>query len=162
VLSISTVIDHDKLVLQYTRDVKSVLNVHDLATGTFLYEIKIPVGTVAGIIGHTKDSDLFIQFLSYLTPGTIYRYNFRVEDESERLTIFKQATVQSFDSSMFETKQVFYESKDGTRIPMFITHKKVNEPNSLHSSFWLYISLVSYCSFESCRVFNWMARTPLC
>ncbi|KAK3825808.1 MAG: prolyl endopeptidase [Benniella sp.] len=124
VLSISSVIDHDKLVLQYTRDVKSVLNVHDLATGTFLYEIKIPVGTVAGIIGHTKDSDLFIQFLSYLTPGTIYRYNFRVEDESERLTIFKQATVQSFDSSMFETKQVFYESKDGTRVPMFVTHKK--------------------------------------
>ncbi|KAF9364389.1 hypothetical protein BGX34_001703 [Mortierella sp. NVP85] len=124
VLSISSVIDHDKLILQYTRDVKSVLNVHDLVTGTFLYEIKIPVGTVAGIIGHTKDSDLFIQFLSYLTPGTIYRYNFRVEDESERLTIFKQATVQSFDSSMFETKQVFYESKDGTRVPMFITHKK--------------------------------------
>lgn len=124
-LSNSSVIDHDKLVLQYTRDVKSVLQVHDLATGEFLYEIKIPVGTVAGTIGRTVDSDLFVQFMSFLTPGTIYRYNFTVEDESKRLTIFREAKVKNFDTSLFETKQVFYESKDGTKVPMFITHRKV-------------------------------------
>jgi prolyl oligopeptidase len=119
------VIDHDKLVLQYTRDVKSVLHVHDLSTGKFLYDIKIPVGTVAGTIGRTKDSELFIQFMSYLTPGTIFCYNFGVEDESERLTIHREAKVKDFDSSLFETKQIFYDSKDGTKVPMFITHRKV-------------------------------------
>ncbi|KAF9980731.1 hypothetical protein BGZ65_004747 [Modicella reniformis] len=124
VLSNTSVIDHDKLVLQYTHNVKSVLYIHDLTTGKFLNEIKIPVGTVAGTAGRTQDSELFIQFMSYLTPGTIYRYNFKIENEDERLTIFRQANVKNFDSSLFETKQVFYSSKDGTKVPMFITHRK--------------------------------------
>ncbi|KAG0275856.1 hypothetical protein BGZ95_008305 [Linnemannia exigua] len=124
VLSGAVVIDGDKLVLNYMRDVKDVLVVHDLKSGQFIGQIDIPVGTVAGISGRRVDKDIFITFVSYLTPGTIYRYNFEIEKEGDRLTIFRQSKVKNFDNTLFETKQVFYESKDGTKIPMFITHKK--------------------------------------
>ncbi|KAF8924439.1 hypothetical protein BGZ58_001782, partial [Dissophora ornata] len=124
VLSNSQVVNNDKLILQYLRDVKDVLLVHDLTTGAFLHQINVPVGTVASTAGRREDNELFIQFMSFLTPGTIYRYDFSTEDEEKRLSVFRQAKVNNFDSELFETKQVFYPSKDGTKIPMFITHKK--------------------------------------
>ncbi|KAK3843576.1 MAG: prolyl endopeptidase-like protein [Linnemannia gamsii] len=124
VLSDATVVNGDKLVLNYMRDVKNVLVVHDLKSGQFINQIDIPVGTVAGITGRRVDKEIFVTFYSYLTPGTIYRYSFETEKEEDRLTIFRESKVKNFDSTLFETKQVFYESKDGTKIPMFITHKK--------------------------------------
>ncbi|KAF9201450.1 hypothetical protein BGZ49_008304 [Haplosporangium sp. Z 27] len=124
VLSRCKVVDEDKLVLEYTRDVKSVLLVHDLTTGHFLYEIKIPVGTVGGSSGNPEDKEMFLRFSSFITPGTIYRYSFEIEDHEKRLSTFRAPIVKGFDNSLFETKQVFYSSKDGARIPMFITHKK--------------------------------------
>ena len=128
VLSSSLVINNDKLILQYMHDVKSVLLVHDLTTGAYLHKINIPVGTVAGTSGRRVDNELFVQFMSFLTPGTIYRYDFSINDEETRLSVFRQAKVNNFESDMFETTQVFYPSKDGTKIPMFITHKKVKPP----------------------------------
>jgi len=124
VLDDATVVNGDKLVLSYMRDVKGVLVVHDLKTGQFIRQIETPVGTISGVNGRRVDKEFFFYFLSYLTPGTIYRYNFEVEDEEKRLTIFRESEVKNFDNTLFETKQVFYESKDGTKIPMFITHKK--------------------------------------
>ncbi|KAF9965914.1 hypothetical protein BGZ70_003818 [Mortierella alpina] len=118
------VMDGNKLILNYLRDVKNVLAVYDLSTGQFLHEIPLPVGTVGNIVGNRESRDFFIFFTSFLTPGTIYRYDFGVEDQYQRLSAFREIRVKGFDSSLFETKQVFYESKDGTKIPMFITHKK--------------------------------------
>ncbi|KAF8983143.1 hypothetical protein BGZ46_010808 [Entomortierella lignicola] len=120
----SAVVDDNKLVLRYMRDVKGVAVVHDLTSGQFLYQIPLPVGTLGGIVGYREDKEFFISFSSYLTPGTIYRYDFSVEDQEKRLSIFRESSVKNFDSSLFETKQVFYESKDGAKIPMFITHRK--------------------------------------
>ncbi|KAG0208805.1 hypothetical protein BGX28_000348 [Mortierella sp. GBA30] len=118
------VVDGNKLLLNYLRDVKDVVAVHDLTTGQFLHEVPLPVGTVGNIVGNRKSRDFFIVFTSFLTPGTIYRYDFGVDDQNQRLSIFRENKVKDFDNTLFETKQVFYESKDGTKIPMFITHRK--------------------------------------
>ncbi|KAG0358405.1 prolyl endopeptidase-like protein [Gamsiella multidivaricata] len=124
VLDNSQVVSDDKLVLHYIHHVTSKIVVHDLPTGKFIHEIKIPVGTIVSISARREDTELFIQFMSFLTPGTIYRYDFKVEDHEQRLSVFRQAEVKNFDGSLFETKQIFYSSKDGTKVPMFITHKK--------------------------------------
>ncbi|KAG0264987.1 hypothetical protein BG011_005743 [Mortierella polycephala] len=124
VLSCSTVIDNDKLIVQYIQDVKSVIRIHDLHTGEYRSQVPLPIGNVAGIAGEKNDKEFFLQFMSFLSPGTIYRYSFKPEDEGNRLSIFRQAKVKNFDSDDFVTKQVFYESKDGTKVPMFISHKK--------------------------------------
>ncbi|KAG0314380.1 hypothetical protein BGZ99_008170, partial [Dissophora globulifera] len=118
------VVDGNKLLLNYLHDVKDVVAVYDLTTGQFLHEVPLPVGTVGNIVGNRESRDFFIFFTSFLTPGTIYRYDFGVEDQDQRLSIFREIKVKDFDNTLFETKQVFYESKDGTKIPMFITHRK--------------------------------------
>ena len=123
VLSSSLVVNEDKLVLEYMHDVKSVLLVHDLKSGKFLNEIPIPIGTIGSVAGRRVDEELFLSFTSFLNPSTIYRYNF-TEDKEQRLSVFKNSKVTNFDADLFEVKQVFFESKDGTKIPMFISHKK--------------------------------------
>ncbi len=88
--------------------------------GTFESEIALPaIGSVAGISGKRKDTDTFYAFTSFNYPSTTFRYDFAAKAS----TVFKQPTVD-FDPNAFETRQVFYASKDGTKIPMFIVHKK--------------------------------------
>ncbi|GJJ71627.1 prolyl oligopeptidase [Entomortierella parvispora] len=124
VLVDAVVVDSNKLVLSYMRDVKDIAVVHDLSSGQFLYQIPLPVGTLGDIVGLRETKEFFISFSSYLTPSSIYRYDFGIEDQEKRLSIFRKAIVKNFDNTLFETKQVFYESKDGTKIPMFVTHRK--------------------------------------
>jgi prolyl oligopeptidase len=83
-------------------------------------ELPLPgIGTVGEISGKQGDDELFYSFTSFLQPSTIYRYDLK----SRRNAIFRAPKV-SFDNSKYETRQVFYTSKDGTRVPMFITAKK--------------------------------------
>ncbi|KAG0040784.1 hypothetical protein BGZ83_002443 [Gryganskiella cystojenkinii] len=124
VLIDAAVVDGNKLVLCYMRDVKDIIVVHDLISGQFLYPIPLPVGTLGGIVGLRETKEFFTTFSSYLTPNSIYRYDFDVEDPEKRLSNFRKANVKNFDNTLFETKQVFYESKDGIKIPMFVTHRK--------------------------------------
>jgi prolyl oligopeptidase len=85
-----------------------------------LGELDLPgIGTVSQITGKPGDDEMFYQFTSYLSPAAVYRYDMR-KGRSEVYTIPKLPV----DLSQFETKQVFYTSKDGTRVPMFITAKK--------------------------------------
>ncbi|MBL8115237.1 MAG: S9 family peptidase, partial [Acidobacteria bacterium] len=88
--------------------------------GTFEKEIGLPTfGTVGGLGGRATDMETYYSFTSFTFPTTIYRYDFKTGTSE----IFKQPKVD-FDPAAFETKQVFYPSKDGTKIPLFITHKK--------------------------------------
>jgi len=117
-LESSNVVD-DKFLLSYLKDAKSEVRVFDL-TGKLLRNVDLPgIGTAAGFGGKRKDKETFYAFTSFISPTTIYRY----DPEAGTSAVFKQPKVD-FDASKYETKQVFYNSKDGTRIPMFLTYKK--------------------------------------
>ncbi len=108
-----------KFVLNYLQDAKSRLAVHD-RTGAFLGEIALPtLGTVAGLSGRENDSELLFNFTSYTYPTTTFR-----TDLTTLETKLLLAPKVTFDPTAYETNQVFAASKDGTRIPIFITHRK--------------------------------------
>lgn len=108
-----------KLFLSYLKDVSHRVYVCDL-DGRLENEILLPtLGTVGGFSGTAEDSVLFYTFTSFTFPSTIFQY----EVTRRRSTVFRESAV-TFDPEAFETKQIFYASKDGTRIPMFIVHKK--------------------------------------
>jgi len=118
------VIDHVTLinnhfVVAYVHDVHDKLKIYNL-DGFFVREIPLPtLGMITRWSGKQYGTEMFFSFTSFLFPNTSYRYDFR----SERLTVVQKPEID-FDASDYQTAQVFYHSKDGTRIPMFITHKK--------------------------------------
>jgi len=108
-----------RVITQTLEDVKSRLRMFSIA-GTPLGDIPLPgVGTVAGLSARNDTPELFYLYTSFLTPSTVYRYDIRAGAS----TAFQPPHVP-FDATPYETKQVFYTSKDGTRVPMFITAKK--------------------------------------
>ena len=110
---------HDTFVANYMHDASSRLRLFGL-DGRFVKELGLPtLGSIGGISGERKDDEMFYAFTSFLYPTTIFRYDFKTGGTS----VFKAPTID-FDPSGYETQQVFYASKDGTRVPMFITHKK--------------------------------------
>jgi len=117
-LQFATVVNNSFL-LGYLKDARTVVRVHDLS-GTFLRDVDLPgIGTAVGFIGKRKDKETFYAFTSFISPTTIYRY----DPVAGKSSVFRQPKVD-FDASRYETKQVFYASKDGTRVPMFLTYKK--------------------------------------
>ncbi len=93
--------------------------------GKLIREIKLPgIGRASGFSGKKDQKDLYFNFSNYYTPGTIYKYNVKSGDYKD----YWKPTID-FDSSNYESKQIFYSSKDGTKVPMIITHKKGTELN---------------------------------
>ncbi|KAK7488960.1 hypothetical protein BaRGS_00019764 [Batillaria attramentaria] len=115
-------VNDTKLVVCYLHDVKSELFIYDLATGTRETQLPLDVGSIVGYSGRRKDKEIFYHFMSFLTPGTIYHLN--MEKTPYEPKLFREITVKGFDASQFQIEQQFYKSKDGTKIPMFIVHKK--------------------------------------
>jgi prolyl oligopeptidase len=110
---------HDTFVTHYMHDASSRLRLFAL-DGRLVKELELPtLGSIGGISGERKDDEMFYAFTSFLYPTTIFRYDWK----SGVTSVFKAPAID-FDPSGYETKQVFYTSKDGTRVPMFITHKK--------------------------------------
>ncbi|MBD6618641.1 S9 family peptidase [Komarekiella sp. 'clone 1'] len=110
---------NNQFVADYLQDAYTQIKIFDLK-GAFIREVKLPgIGSAGGFGGKRDDTETFYSFTSFTTPGTIYRYNM-VTGKSE---VFRQPKVD-FNPDDYETKQVFYHSKDGTQMPMFITHKK--------------------------------------
>ena len=109
-----------KLFADYLKDVTTRIQVYDLASGKAENEIQLPaVGTASGFGGERDDKFVFYTFTSFTSPPTIYRYDIA----SGKSTVFRQPEVQ-FTPTDYETKQVFVTSKDGTKVPMFITYRK--------------------------------------
>ncbi len=109
----------NRFVAVWRVDAHEKLKVYAL-DGKLEGEIPLPaLGAVGGISGKRADPDAFYAFTSFNYPSTTFRYDFARRTS----TIFKKPTVD-FDPNAYETKQVFYPSKDGTKIPMFIVHKK--------------------------------------
>ncbi|MBI4418070.1 MAG: S9 family peptidase [Ignavibacteriales bacterium] len=110
---------NDQFVVAYLKDARHDLRIFTV-DGKPVREISLPtVGTIAGISGERKDTMMFFGFTSFLYPTTIFQYDFK----SNQTALFRKSELK-FDPSGYETKQVFYQSKDGTRIPMFLTHKR--------------------------------------
>lgn len=105
----------------YLRDASSEVRVYAL-NGTFLRNIDLTgIGTVTGFNGRRRDKETFFTFTNFIFPSTVYRYDI----QSNKSTVLHQPKID-FDSSKYETKRVFYHSKDGTRVPMFLTYKAVD------------------------------------
>lgn len=117
VLADATIVG-DTIIAQYLSDVKSVIRRYQY-DGSPLGDIDLPgVGTAAGFNGRAQDNETFYSYSSFNTPTTIYRYDVTAGTS----TVFKQPTVK-FSPQEFTVRQIFYSSKDGTKIPMFIAHK---------------------------------------
>ncbi len=107
-----------KIVAQYLKDAYSQAFIYDM-WGNLIRALDIPgIGTLAGFNGKKDENTAFYAFTSFAIPTTIYRYNI----ETDTSTIYREPTIEVEDLT-FETKQVFYTSKDGTKVPMFIVHK---------------------------------------
>jgi len=121
-------IAHNYLLIEYLEDVKSVLRIFELKSGKHVAEIPIPIGAVSSLSCRRESSELFFKFTSFITPSTIYRLD--LVDFSNTIPSIFRDTNSGIDSDHFETRQVFYTSKDGTKVPMFITSRKGLELNS--------------------------------
>ncbi|WP_428831819.1 prolyl oligopeptidase family serine peptidase [Flavobacterium yafengii] len=103
----------------YMKDAVSVVKQYDYS-GKLVREIKLPgVGTAGGFGGKKKEKTLYYSFTNYITPGSTFSF----EPQTGTSAVYQKPKVD-FDSEQYESKQVFYTSKDGTKIPMIITHKK--------------------------------------
>ncbi len=107
-----------KLVCSYLKDVSSEVNIHEL-DGSFIRNIEFPTMGTANFSGNREDDIAFFSFTSFTYPTTIFEY----EVSTGVSTLFKEPSID-FDAEKYEVKQVFYLSKDGTKIPMFIVHKR--------------------------------------
>ncbi|MGQ0429717.1 MAG: prolyl oligopeptidase family serine peptidase [Gammaproteobacteria bacterium] len=107
------------VIASYLEDARSRVVVHR-ADGARRGDIRLPGGgTVIGFPDTPAQSETFFAYTDYLTPLTLYRYDV----EKDEVSLYRKPTV-SFDPSRYLTEQVFYASKDGTRVPMFITRRR--------------------------------------
>ncbi|MCA9229415.1 MAG: S9 family peptidase [Planctomycetales bacterium] len=135
-----------KLVASYLRDVVSQVQVFGL-DGTLQSEIALPgVGTAHGFGGRQTDAETFYAFTSYATPTAIYRYDVRTGQSTK----IREPRVE-FDPNQYLVRQAFYESADGTRVPIIVSHRRDLEqdgmrPTLLYGYGGFNISLTPYFS----------------
>jgi prolyl oligopeptidase len=109
-----------KLFATYLKDVTTRAYVYAL-DGTLEDEIQLPgLGTAGGLGGNRDDTFVFYTFNSLNVPPTIYRYDIA----TKKSTVFRQPQIPGYDPGAYETESAFYPSKDGTKIPIFLVHKK--------------------------------------
>jgi prolyl oligopeptidase len=139
---------NDHLIVAYMQDAHHILKIFD-KEGKFVREIELPtIGSVGGLSGRREDTEMFFGFTSFVYPYTAFRYDFKKDE----VVLFRKPKVD-FDANLYETKQVFCPSKDGTKIPVFITHKKGlqldgNNPTVLYAYGGFNVSLTPYFSIS--------------
>jgi prolyl oligopeptidase len=117
VLTVST--GGGKIFAEYLQDATSLVQQYDM-DGKLEHDIALPaLGTAGGFGTKKEEKETYYTFTNYVYPPTIFKYDIATGQS----TVFKKSNVQ-FDPTQYESKQVFYRSKDGTRIPMIITYKK--------------------------------------
>ena len=115
---------NNQFVLNYMKDAYTKIKIYEI-NGRFVRDVELPgIGSAGGFGGKRSDFETFYTYSSYNAPPTIYQYDMR----TGKSKLFRQAKVK-FDPTKYEVKQVFYSSKDGTKVPMFITYKKGTKLN---------------------------------
>lgn len=116
-------INNDKLAICYLRDVKHALSLHKLEDGMKIMDFNVGLGTISEFSGMRDHNEMFFTFMSFLTPNDIYKVEFTNGGEVKQ-SVFYETNVGDLDPSQYVTKQEFYTSKDGSKVPIFIVHKK--------------------------------------
>ena len=112
---VSASLVNNQLLVDYLSDAHSLVKVFDLR-GKPLHDVKLPgLGTASGFSGKRTDTETFYSYTSFTTPATIYRHDLK----SNKSSVYRQPKVD-FDPAGYETRQEFFTSRDGTRVPMFI------------------------------------------
>ncbi len=120
----------DRFIVSYLKDAHSEVRVFRV-TGDPAGSIDLPgIGSASGFYGKREHSETFYAYSSFATPTTIYRYDIRSGESS----VFRAPKI-GFDPASYETEQVFARSKDGTRVPIFITYKKGLERNGANPTY---------------------------
>ncbi|MEM9183553.1 MAG: prolyl oligopeptidase family serine peptidase [Pseudomonadota bacterium] len=128
-----------RLITSYLKDARSQIRIHQ-EDGTFDRELNLPgIGTVSGFSGTPGNPESFYTYSSFNIPPTTYRYDVRSGEQET----FRQAEVD-FAPEDYIVRQVFFQSKDGTRVPMFISHRKDLVPGGQHPTM-----LYGYGGFNS-------------
>lgn len=139
-----------KIFVHYIADVKTKVSQHNLQ-GVFEREVELPgVGKADGFDGKKHEEHVYYSFTSFTYPTTIFRYDIA----TGKSTLYEKPKVD-FEPEDYETRQVFYESKDGTKIPMFIVHKKGITLDGKNPT-WLYayggFNISLYPNFNTSRI----------
>lgn len=120
------------LFANYMIDVKTAVKQYDMK-GKFIRDVELPgIGSAGGFGAQADEKELYYSFTSFTYPTTVYKYDIA----SGKSTLYYQPKID-FKPDDYETKQVFYTSKDGTKVPMFIVHKKGLELNGKNPT-WMY------------------------
>lgn len=128
-----------KLITRYMKDATERVYVYDEA-GKYINEVQLPaLGSVWGFEGKHKETQVFYSFTSFTYPSMTYLY----DTENNKSTFFRKSELK-FNPEDYETKQVFYSSNDGTKVPMFIVYKKGLELNGKNPAY-----LYSYGGFNN-------------
>ncbi len=146
---------NNQFIVNYLKDAHSEVKIFNLQ-GQFMGEIQLlSIGTVNGFNGQKNDTETFYSFTNFTTPSTIYRYDLT----TGKSTLFRQPNV-NFNPNDYEIEQIFYLSKDGTSIPLFLTYKKGlvkngNNPTYLYGYGGFNVSLTPNFSVSN---LVWMER----
>ncbi|KAI6223442.1 Prolyl endopeptidase [Aphelenchoides besseyi] len=149
---------HDKMLLIYGQDAHTVIEIRELETGKFVENLPLPLCTAYSLHTRQNRTELFFSYESFVDPPTSVRVDYaqkRAKDEPLELEVVHQSKIEGFDASKYETKQIFYDSKDGTKVPLFIVAAKdvkldSNNPTMLYGYGGFDITLTPTFSISRC------------
>ncbi|EPT03158.1 hypothetical protein FOMPIDRAFT_1035541 [Fomitopsis schrenkii] len=116
-------VNHNNFVVTYKRNVIDEIYVYDM-TGKQLSRVGADAVGTARVSAKREHSWFFAQLTGFTNPGIVARYDFTEKDEAARWSVYRKTVVTGLNSDDFETKQVWFESKDGTKVPMFVVRHK--------------------------------------
>lgn len=130
VLSTACVVNGNQLVVSYMSDVKHILQIRDLESGSLLHTLPVDIGSVGGVFARRKDTTFFFRFTSFLTPGVIYKCD--LSNEAPLVTVFREIDVPGFDRTAFQATQVTCVTSFEFTLLLFLIH-----------TMWVFIGILS-------------------
>jgi hypothetical protein len=125
VLESVSIVNKTNFVTIVSRDVRQVWSCDDIDGKVLVSQFTVPdVESISGLTSRNEDTSFFFSFSSFLYPVIIFSVDLLDQDLQNQATAFRQMVLSGFDASFFQTKQVFFTSKAGTKVPMFIVHRK--------------------------------------